>query len=124
MEYTNIEKIVILGIGGKAAYYVVKFLHLLDIEIEGYDIKPSDRTKELESWGIKINYRNPKEGEVFDGDFFIYSNDLNKDVQDRIKNDNKGKKSFELGKFYRGIIKDFENGNMNKSEVKAFKDSL
>jgi len=123
MEYTNIEKIVILGIGGKAAYYVVKFLHLLDIEIEGYDIKPSDRTKELESWGIKINYRNPKEGEVFDGDFFIYSNDLNKDVQDRIKNDNKGKKSFELGKFYRGIIKDFENGNMNKSEVKAFKDS-
>ena len=78
MEYTNIEKIVILGIGGKAAYYVVKFLHLLDIEIEGYDIKPSDRTKELESWGIKINYRNPKEGEVFDGDFFIYSNDLNK----------------------------------------------
>jgi UDP-N-acetylmuramoyl-L-alanyl-D-glutamate--2,6-diaminopimelate ligase len=123
MKYSEIKKVVVIGIGGRGAYYIVKFLNLLDIVVEGYDLKESERTKEIESWGVKINYRNPQPGEIFDCDFFIYTNDLLKELQEQIKEDNSDKEGLELGKFYKQIIKDFESGNMNESEIKAFKDS-
>lgn len=123
MKYRDIKKVVVIGIGGRGAYYVVKFLHLLGITVEGYDLKESDRTKEIESWGIKINYRNPQIGEIFDCDLFIYTNDLLKELQEQIVKDNNDKKGLELGMFYKQIIKDFESGNMNENEIKAFKDS-
>jgi UDP-N-acetylmuramoyl-L-alanyl-D-glutamate--2,6-diaminopimelate ligase len=123
MKYQNIKKVVVLGIGGKASYYVVKFLNLLGTEIEGYDLKESEITKELESLGIKINYRNPNEGEIFECDFYLYSNDLPQSLQNRIKEDNKGKEFFEIGKFYRQIIQDYQEGKMSKEEVSSFKES-
>lgn len=123
MEYKKTRKIVVLGIGGQASYFIVKFLNLLGIEIEGYDLRKTERTKELEKLGIKIHYRNPKEGEALDCDIFLYSNDLPQKLQGRILKDNEGKPHFELGKFYRQIIKDYQEGNMQEKEVDAFKKS-
>ena len=71
MNYSTIKKVVILGIGGRGAYHITKFLHLLGVTIEGYDLKQSERTKELEESGMKINYRNPLEGEIFQSDIYI-----------------------------------------------------
>lgn len=123
MEYKDINKVVVLGIGGKASYYVVKFLNLLGIKIEGYDLKETDVTKELENLEIKINYRNPKEGEKLEGAFCLYSNDIPQNIQKRIMKDNEELNFFEIGKFYRKIIKDYENGIMFDEEISAFKES-
>jgi UDP-N-acetylmuramoyl-L-alanyl-D-glutamate--2,6-diaminopimelate ligase len=123
MEYKNINKVIVLGIGGKASYYVVKFLDLLGIEIEGYDLKESKITKELEGLGIKINYKNPEEGERLNCDFCLYSNDIPQSIQKRIKNDNEGIEFLEIGKFYRQIIRDLKEENMSKEEMLAFKES-
>ena len=123
MEFDEIKKIIVLGIGGRGAYYIVKFLHLLGIEIEGYDIKESERTKELEGLGIKINYFNPKDGEKLDCDMYIYSNDLTKELQEKLKLDNGDTKFSELGHFYHQIIDKYESGDMDEKEIKSFKDS-
>lgn len=123
MKYSNLKKIVVLGIGGKGAYYIVKFLRLLDIQIKGYDLKSNDRTVDLESLGVDIEYRNPDEGEKFVSDMYIYSNDLPRNLQEKVKEDNNDIPSLELGKFYHQIITDYEEGNLSEKEVKAFKES-
>jgi UDP-N-acetylmuramoyl-L-alanyl-D-glutamate--2,6-diaminopimelate ligase len=123
MNYSFIKKIVILGIGGRGAYHITKFLHQLGITIEGYDLKESERTRELEDLGIKINYRNPLEGEEFESDIYIYSNDLPKSLQNRIRYDNADIEGIELGQFYNQIIKDYELNKLTKSEQFAFKES-
>ena len=45
MDYKNIKKVTILGIGGKGAYYIAKFLNIMGVEIIGYDLKESKNTK-------------------------------------------------------------------------------
>ena len=120
MEFTdNLKKVVILGIGGKASFYVARFLNLAGIELVGYDLQKSERTEDLEKLGVKINYRNPEKGESFDSDMFLYSNDLPQALQKQVKDDNKDVKAVEIGAFYREIIESFKNGDMSKEEIEA-----
>ncbi len=120
MNYKNIKKVTILGIGGKGAYYIAKFLHLAGAEVIGYDLKESDNTKNLEKLGIKINYRNPQRGEKLKGDFYLYSNDIPLKIQNEIKKDNKGTKSYEIGAFYHMVIDDYENQEMDENIKNIF----
>lgn len=120
MNYSEIKKVSILGIGGKGSYYVAKFLALVGVEIIGYDIKKSDKTEELEALGAHINYRNPDIGEHLEGDFFLYSNDLPQKIQEVIKQDNQGMQSIEIGHFYHQITDDYEAGLMNDMVNEAF----
>ncbi len=120
MDYTSIKKVSILGIGGKGAYYIAKFLLLIGVEVVGYDIKHSEQTEELEELGVHINYRNPDIGEKLDGDFYLYSNDLPQKLQEVIKTDNEGTTNYEIGHFYHQITDDYESGNMLLVVKEAF----
>lgn len=122
MEYSNVKKVIIWGIGGKGAYYIAKFLNLLNVDISGYDLKESQNTKELEELGIKINYRNPEE-EKFNCDFFIYTNDIPLALQKKVIRSNRHVKRYEVGEFYHLLVSDFEKGIMNEKEKNAFLDS-
>ncbi len=121
MKYKDIKSVTLLGIGGVSSYYIVKFLHLLGVQIKGFDINQSERTKEFESVGIEIEYRNPKVGEKFCTDLILYSHGLKKELLESIKESNDEQKVYEVGKFYRNISKDFEGGSMDKDEVNVFK---
>jgi len=120
MNYKNIKKVTILGIGGKGSYYIAKFLHMIGVEVIGFDLKRSSNTKDLENLGIKINYRNPEHEEKLTGDFYLYTNDIPQNIQKVIKKDNRGMKSYEIGTFYHMLIKDFENKRMSKDIKEAF----
>jgi UDP-N-acetylmuramoyl-L-alanyl-D-glutamate--2,6-diaminopimelate ligase len=109
-----------LGIGGKGAYYIARFLSLLGVEIIGYDLKKNDNTEKLEKLGIVINYRNPNIGEHLSGDFYLYSNDLPQKIQAIIFEDNKDIKGYEIGHFYHQITDGYESGQMNDSAKEAF----
>ena len=123
MLESNTQKVIVLGIGGKAAYFVVKYILLSGIAVEGYDLKESKNTQELENMGVKINYRNPKEGERLDCDLLLYSHDLPLALQERILGENKGVKSIELGKFYKSVVKEYEEGKMSNEQEEVLKES-
>jgi UDP-N-acetylmuramoyl-L-alanyl-D-glutamate--2,6-diaminopimelate ligase len=120
MDYQNIHMVTIVGIGGKGAHFIAKFLLLLGIDVVGYDIKKSKSTEELEKLGAKIYYRNPQSEEHFKGDFFLYSNDLPQKIQEIIKQDNADLQSIEIGHFYHQITDDYESGLMTSNEKIAF----
>jgi len=120
MNYINIKQVSILGIGGKGAYYVAKFLLLIGVNVIGYDIKKTQKTLELSRLGAKINYRNPFQGEHLEGDFFLYSNDLPQKIQKAIKGDNQDMQSIEIGHFYHQITDEYESGLMNDKVKEAF----
>ena len=42
MKYSETKKATILGIGGEGAYYLAKFLLLLGVQVEGFDMKESE----------------------------------------------------------------------------------
>lgn len=120
MDYSNIKKISILGIGGKGAYYIARFLSLLGVEIIGYDLKKNENTEKLEALGIVINYRNPDVGEHLSGDFYLYSNDLPQEIQAIIFEDNKDITEYEIGHFYHQITNDYESNQMSDAVKEAF----
>jgi UDP-N-acetylmuramyl-tripeptide synthetase len=123
MKYKNIKKVTIWGIGGKGAYYIAKFLNLLGVEVIGFDLKESENTKVLEDLGITINYRNPESNEKFQGDFYIYTNDIPLEIQKKFRKLNKGTKAYEVGEFYHLLVSDFESKKMSEEENEAFLDS-
>lgn len=120
MIHEDKNKILFLGIGGKGAYYVAKFFLLLDKDVYGYDLKQSDNTKDLESNGAKITYRNPEKGESLEYDLIVYSNDIPQGIQKQIMEDNQGKKFVEVGHLYNDITQEYEKGNMNERQESAF----
>lgn len=120
MDYSKIKKVSILGIGGKGAYYITKFLLLLNVEVIGYDIKESVHTKELEKLGAKVNHRNPELGEHLEGDFYLYSNDLPQKIQTVIQHDNQDVLSYEIGHFYHQITDAYETNSMDDKAKLAF----
>jgi len=122
-DYKDIGSYTILGIGGKGAYYVAKYLLLKGCEIKGYDLRKSEKTDELESLGIDIVYENPKNGERFDTDGYIYSNDLPQRLQSEIFAANNNVPKFEVGEIYHMILDDYESQKLSDVEIKAFKDS-
>ncbi len=123
MEYRGIENVTILGIGGKGAFYIAKYLLLLGKKVYGYDLRSSERTSELESLGATITYSNPNSGERFSTDAYIYSNDLPRKLQASIAKDNEGIHSLEVGQLYHQMVEDYESGILSSLESKAFEDS-
>jgi len=119
MKYSETKKATILGIGGEGAYYLAKFLFLLGVQVEGFDMKESEGTKELEKLGAKINYRNPEE-DVFDTDFYIFSSNIPSSIMDNVFKANPKLKKYEVGEFYHKLVKDYENNLLNEKEKDAF----
>lgn len=119
MKYSETKKTTILGIGGEGAYYLAKFLFLLGVQVEGFDMKESERTKELEGLGAKINYRNPEE-EVFDTDFYIFSSNIPSNILEKVFRANPKLEKYEVGEFYHKLVKDYENNLLNEKEKDAF----
>lgn len=113
------KKATVLGIGGEGAYYLTKFLVALGVQVEGFDVKEGERTKELEDLGVKINYRNPEE-EVFDTDFYIFSSNIPSAILDKVTKANPTLPKFEVGEFYHKLVKEYENNLLNEKEKEAF----
>lgn len=120
MNYEEIDEVSILGIGGKGAFYIAKFLLLCGIKVIGYDLKESENTQILEKLGAEIKYRNPEVGEKLRGDFYIFSNDLPQKLQQQVFTDNKEISNYEVGHFYHQIIENYENNSMSNVVRDAF----
>jgi UDP-N-acetylmuramoyl-L-alanyl-D-glutamate--2,6-diaminopimelate ligase len=123
MEYRNLNSFTILGIGGKGAYYIAKYLLLLGKSIIGYDLKSNERTLELEKLGAKITYSNPDLNSRFTTEGYIYSNDLPPKLQNSIHSSNSGLPALEVGEMYHKIVDDYEDNGLTGDEVRAFKQS-
>lgn len=120
MKYSDIQTITFLGIGGKGAFYIAKFFDLLGKKVSGFDLKKSENTEILETLGMKIKYRNPKEGEILKGDVVVYSNDLPQRLQQRLFEDNPGKTFVEVGSLYLSLTQEYEQEDMDVFEAEAF----
>lgn len=122
MDYNlnNLKKVVCLGIGGGDLFYIAKFLLYLNIQVEGYDVSQSERTKELESLGVKIHYNNPK-GKLPKCNLIIYSDALPDDLIKKIKEENINIQFVEVGKFKRFLANKYERGSLEEKQRKAVK---
>lgn len=119
MKYSDIKKATVLGIGGGGAYYLAKFLLLLGVKVNGFDVKESERTKELEELGAQILYKNPKE-EVFDTDFYIFSSNIPSAILADVSKANPSMGKYEVGEFYHNLVKDYEKNVLDEKEKEAF----
>lgn len=121
MNRYEVEKVSILGIGGSGAYYIAKFLHLCNVDIEGYDINSNDRTEELEEMGIKITYSNPTQ--PLDSSYYVYSHNLPEMMRREVEKQNPDIDGYEVGEMYKDILDDFEDDLLSESQIEAFKES-
>lgn len=120
MKHSDLKSVTILGVGGAGSFFLAKYFLLLGVDVRGFDIKESDITKDLESMGAKMQYRNPNEGEKFDSDLLIYSADLPKPMQESVFSSNPSIEKYEAGEFYHLLVKEFEEKKLNKKEIGAF----
>jgi len=123
MNQKELRSITMLGIGGEGSYYIAKYFLILGIDVKGFDIRESERTKELENLGANITYRNPVKGEKFNSNLLLYSADLPQLIQESVLSSNPTIEKYEIGEYYHRLIKDFEEGKLNKKEIIAFKNS-
>jgi UDP-N-acetylmuramoyl-L-alanyl-D-glutamate--2,6-diaminopimelate ligase len=119
MNKYEVERVAIVGIGGSGAYYVAKFLLLCGVDVVGFDLKNTSKTKGLEKLGAKITYRNPKES-FGDVAYFIYTHNLPEKVVRQLIQINPGIDAYEVGEMYKSIIGDFEDGLLSESQQEAF----
>lgn len=120
MKHSDIKSVTMLGIGGAGSFFLAKYFLLFGTDVQGFDIKESEKTKELESLGVKIQYRNPDKGEKFKSDLLIYSADLPVALQNNVFKSNPAIKRYEVGAFYHLLINEFERKRLNKKEIDAF----
>lgn len=123
MNYRDMKSVTVLGIGGKGAYYITKFLLLLGKDVYGYDLKKNERCEDLERLGAKITYDNPALDEKFSTDAYIYSNDLPQKIQKPIQDANTHIPGWEVGEMYHKILEDYESNMFDERELKAFVES-
>jgi len=110
----EVNKVVIIGIGGGAAYYVGKIFCLLHKNVTGYDMKETQRTQELAALGADIHYENPTEWHFPDADLIIYSTALPKEFVQKLLDSNKGKNLVDTGSYYQNVLDDYEAGKFSK----------
>ncbi len=121
----DINKVVIIGAGGGANFYIAKFLRLCRIEVTAYDIKENGNTKELVSLGCKVIYSNPETYDFNAYDLAIYTIALPAPIQKTILALNDPIKVYSAGAFYKRLVDAYELGEFNSNEIvnTAFNDS-
>ncbi len=120
MNYSVIKKIACIGIGGSGVYYVAKYFLRLGVEVYGFDIAESERTKELQALGAKIIYSNPKEPLDSDTSLYIYSPGLPNEILAQLESQNSNIQHKDTGVCTSEIIHDYEHGNLTEKEKEAF----
>ncbi|MBN1373723.1 UDP-N-acetylmuramoyl-L-alanyl-D-glutamate--2,6-diaminopimelate ligase [Candidatus Dojkabacteria bacterium] len=118
IPYSNLGKIVCVGIGGGGLFYIAQFLHLNGNTLKGFDIAKSDNTKALEKLGISIEYKNPTAADLKPADTVVYSKAVPNDLLKLISSS--GKTLLEVGEFFDQVTLDYEAGNLTKSEKENF----
>lgn len=121
MDKYDINSVSIVGIGGSGAYYIAKFFLLLGKTVYGYDLKESDRTKELEDMGANIKYNNPSK--PFNTDIYLYTHNMPQNLISYIKELNPNIYGYEIGEFYHSIILDYEDNLLSEEQRGAFLES-
>ncbi len=120
-KYEKFNKVACVGVGGGGNFYIARFFKLLNCDVEGYDISKTNKTKELEKLGIKVNYDNPSG--AFDADAYVYTAALPDSLIEKIQDENQGIDGFEVGEFFNQLVEDFERGNLTQKEKEAFTES-
>jgi UDP-N-acetylmuramoyl-L-alanyl-D-glutamate--2,6-diaminopimelate ligase len=118
MNRYEVESVAIVGIGGSGAFFIAKFLLLSGVSVYGYDLKKSDRTKELEDLGAEIEYSNPTE--PFDTSYYIYTHNMPPKEIKKLKALNKELDEYEVGEMYKNIINDYEDDLLSEKQQEAF----
>lgn len=118
--YEKVKKISCIGIGGSGLYYIAKFFLLLRKEVNGFDIKESERTKELKQLGAKIRYENPKDPFSSDTDMYIYSKQLPNEDLSLLERNNPSIKGWEVGELYEHLVELYEQKQLSEDENQAF----
>lgn len=118
VKLKHIRKVICLGIGGGDLFYVAKFLFTLGKTVIGYDISESLRTKDLESLGIKISYKNPQ-GKLPNSNLVIYSDSLSDSLLNKIKNLNNDITFCEVGEYKRNLLNSFQNRELTEDEERV-----
>ncbi len=119
MNRYDVDRVSIVGIGGSGAYYIAKFLLLCGVNVIGFDLKNTSKTKELEELGAEIKYENPQ-GSFGDVAYFIYTYNIPERLIKQLKEINPGIDAYEVGEMYKSIIGDFEDGLLSESQQEAF----
>jgi len=90
MDMDKILKVHFIGIGGIGMSACAKLMKVLEKEVTGSDVYPSEITEELEKMGVKIFRGHSFEQVADDVDLVIYSSAVPEDNEER-------KKARELG---------------------------
>ncbi len=85
MDFGNIKKIYISGIGGIGVSALARYFFHKQIEVVGSDKVRSEITDQLESLGIKIYYEQKAENVTYACDLFVYSAAVPADNPERQK---------------------------------------
>jgi len=117
----EVESVSIVGVGGSGAYYIAKFLLLCGVEVIGYDLRKTKKTKELGNLGAEIIYKNPSK--PFDTTYYIYTHNMLPQFIKKIKSLNRDVDGYEVGEMYRNIINDYEDDLLSKRQQEAFYNS-
>ncbi|MFH1547288.1 MAG: UDP-N-acetylmuramyl-tripeptide synthetase, partial [bacterium] len=123
IDYSNVKKIIGVGIGGEGMFYLAKFFHLLGAEVSGFNISENERVLALKKLGIKIEKRNPVEPFPKNTDIYIYTNALSDEIKEKLKKMNRKITPVEVGELNEHLISDYESGEMNKTIKDAFEKS-
>lgn len=122
VNFSNLNLVTSIGIGGGDLYYISNFLLDLGIIVSGFDIRRSERTDMLEKRGVNIEYRNPK-GKLPRSDLIIYSDSLPDLLINQMMEENDSLRFIEVGDFKRLLIEKKESNTLSDREIAAIKSS-
>jgi UDP-N-acetylmuramoyl-L-alanyl-D-glutamate--2,6-diaminopimelate ligase len=118
MNRYEVDSVSIVGIGGSGAYYIAKFLLFCGVEVYGYNLKETEKTKELENLGAQIQYHNPSE--PFETTYYIYTHNMPQKLIQKLKDMNLDIDGYEVGQMYKHIIDDYEDDLLSENQQEAF----
>ena len=120
MNYSNQHKVACIGIGGGGVFYVAKFFVKLGVQVYGFDLQESERTKELQSLGVRITFANPTKALEPGTSLFVYSPGLPNPILQELERHNGNIPHQDVGAFTTKLIHDYEENLLNEQEKTAF----
>jgi UDP-N-acetylmuramyl-tripeptide synthetase len=121
MKKQTSKKVAFWGCGGEGVYHALLYFYYQKIKCVGYDLNKTKYTKKIEE--LKVEFLNNNPTDFIDIKQVIYSTAVPKLIVDNAKANNKNTKFVSLDIFYKNLVKDFENNNLNKLQIQAFKKS-